>query len=59
MALVTDCIKSGQFHWTDEAKKAFQLIKMRLNTAPILVLPDFSQPFELHCDASKWVLERF
>ena len=36
-----------------KAKDAFQLIKMRLTTAPILVLPDFSQPFELHCDSSK------
>ncbi|PKI57325.1 hypothetical protein CRG98_022270, partial [Punica granatum] len=28
-------------------------IKERLTTAPILVLPDFQQPFELHSDASK------
>lgn len=53
MAPVTDCMKGGKFEWTDAAEEAFQQIKQRLTTAPILVLPDFSQPFELHCDASK------
>ena len=51
MALGTNCMKGSQ--WTKEADDAFQLIKVRLTTAPILVLPDFSKPFELHCDASK------
>ena len=53
MAPMTDCMKGSQFQWTKEAEDAFQLIKVRLTNTPILVLPDFSQPFELHCDASK------
>ncbi|KAJ9552872.1 hypothetical protein OSB04_016917 [Centaurea solstitialis] len=53
MAPVTDCMKGKTFVWTDAAESAFQLIKEKLITAPILVLPDFSQAFELHTDASK------
>lgn len=36
-----------------EETHAFELIKEKLTSVPILVLPDFSLPFELHCDASK------
>ena len=53
MVPVTDYMKGSQFQMTKGVEDAFQLIKVRLTTAPILVLPDFSQPFELHCDASK------
>ena len=53
MALTTNSMKASKFLWTTEATKAFHQIKEKLTTAPILVLPDFSQPFELHCDASK------
>lgn len=53
MAPITDCMKGTKFQWTDEAEAAFHEIKHRLTSAPILVLPDFSQPFEIHCDASK------
>ncbi|KAJ0875134.1 putative nucleotidyltransferase, Ribonuclease H [Helianthus annuus] len=53
MAPVTDCMRGKTFVWTDEAELAFQVVKENLTTAPILVLPDFSQVFELHTDASK------
>ncbi|CAL9232869.1 unnamed protein product, partial [Arabidopsis halleri] len=36
---------------TEEADVAFRRIKELLTSAPILVLPNFSLPFELHCDA--------
>lgn len=52
-APLTDCMRGTSFVWTPEADKAFRTIKDKLTTAPILVLPDFSTVFELHCDACK------
>ncbi|CAA7058262.1 unnamed protein product [Microthlaspi erraticum] len=53
MAPITSCMKEGAFHLSPEADAAFDLIKTKITSAPILVLPDFSQTFELHCDSSK------
>lgn len=53
MAPITSCMKDGKLQWTPEATSAFELIKTKLTTAPILVLPDFSTTFELHSDAAK------
>lgn len=53
MAPITDCMKAGNFLWTEVATEAFQQVKHKITSAPILILPDFTQPFELHCDASK------
>ncbi|KAK0601160.1 hypothetical protein LWI29_021767 [Acer saccharum] len=47
------CMRGDKFQWPQEVEDAFQLIKDRLTSALILVLLDFSQPFELHSDASK------
>ena len=53
MALVPDCMKGSRFQWIKEAEYAFQLIKVHLTTTPILVLTNFVNPFEFHCNASK------
>ena len=53
MAPLTNCIREGAFIWTPAATTAFNIIKDKLSSAPILALPDFTMVFELHCDASK------
>jgi 5-bromo-4-chloroindolyl phosphate hydrolysis protein len=40
------------FHWTEEAKKSFNLLKRKITEQPILVLPDFQKTFQVKCDAS-------
>ncbi|GKA96406.1 putative reverse transcriptase domain-containing protein [Tanacetum coccineum] len=54
-----DCMKGKSFVWTEEAELAFQVVKEKLTTAPILILPDFSKVFELHNDASKVAIGGF
>ncbi|XP_075097799.1 uncharacterized protein LOC142175126 [Nicotiana tabacum] len=36
----------------DNCRKAFEILKKQLTNAPIVVSPDWSQPFEIMCDAS-------
>ena len=38
--------------WTPECEEAFQEMKRRLTSAPILAWPDMTQPFEVYTDAS-------
>lgn len=40
------------FQWNEEAQKAFVTLQHTITTAPVLALPDFSQPFVIECDAS-------
>lgn len=42
---------SSKWKWTTDQEKAFQILKEKLTSPPILGYPDFSQPFELHSDA--------
>ena len=45
--------KNVAFIWTDERQMAFDELKKRLTTAPVLTLPDQSKRFTVYCDASK------
>ncbi|GBL81688.1 Retrovirus-related Pol polyprotein from transposon 17.6 [Araneus ventricosus] len=44
------------FVWGEEEQKAFELLKNYLITEPCLHLPDFSRPFSIFTDASKYSL---
>ncbi|GBC18044.2 hypothetical protein GLOIN_2v1843776 [Rhizophagus irregularis DAOM 181602=DAOM 197198] len=44
--------KETPFQWTEKQQKAFEHLKERLISAPILRYPDFEQPFILYTDAS-------
>lgn len=43
-ALMTLLCKDG-FVWTDAATEAFEALKTMIMMAPVIVLPDFAQPF--------------
>ena len=45
-------IPPPKFQWTEECETAFQVLKEKLTTAPVLGYPDYSLPFLLQTDAS-------
>ncbi|MCO5596763.1 hypothetical protein L7F22_050832 [Adiantum nelumboides] len=44
--------KNIKYVWTHKDRKAFTTLRERLTSQPVLVLPDLSMPFEVHCDAN-------
>ncbi|GJW52422.1 putative reverse transcriptase domain-containing protein [Tanacetum coccineum] len=49
--------KGVKFDWGEKEENAFQLIKQKLCSAPILALPEGSEDFVVYCDASHKGLE--
>ncbi|GKC23312.1 putative reverse transcriptase domain-containing protein [Tanacetum coccineum] len=45
--------KNMKFDWSEKEKAAFQLLKQKLCSAPILALPEGSENFVVYCDASR------
>ena len=44
--------KNREFIWTDQCQEAFEQLRQKLVSAPVLSFPDFSKPFVLETDAS-------
>ncbi|GKF21299.1 putative reverse transcriptase domain-containing protein [Tanacetum coccineum] len=45
--------KNTKFDWSEKVEAAFQLLKQKLCSAPILLLPEGSEDFVVYCDASR------
>uniref|UniRef100_A0A0W0FPL4 Putative reverse transcriptase-rnase h-integrase n=1 Tax=Moniliophthora roreri TaxID=221103 RepID=A0A0W0FPL4_MONRR len=46
--------KNQKFDWTIQCQIAFDLLKAKFLSEPILVMPDASKPFVIEADTSKW-----
>ena len=42
-----------KYEWNDPCERAFQELKRRLTSAPILIVPERGQGYIVYCDASK------
>ncbi|GJW20507.1 reverse transcriptase domain-containing protein [Tanacetum coccineum] len=49
-------MKDVKFYFFDDCKKAFNILKEKLTTAPIIISPDWNVLFELICDASDFAV---
>ncbi|KAK8918276.1 hypothetical protein KSP39_PZI021521 [Platanthera zijinensis] len=48
--------KDAKFQLSEECLNAFDTLKNRLTTAPIVITPDWEKPFVLMCDASDYAV---
>ncbi|KAL5560543.1 hypothetical protein UlMin_036754 [Ulmus minor] len=49
-------VKNAQFDFSSDCLQAFNLLKEKLTSAPIICAPDWSLPFEVMCDASDYAI---
>jgi hypothetical protein len=50
---MTELLKKGvKYEWSQKCEDAFHTLRQHLTTAPVLVQPDSTKPFEVYCDAS-------
>ncbi|GJQ96787.1 reverse transcriptase domain-containing protein [Tanacetum coccineum] len=49
-------MKDAKFDFSEDCKKSFNKLKEKLTTAPIIISPDWNEPFELICDASDFAV---
>ena len=45
--------KNVKFVWSDAFENSFQLLKEKLTTTPVLILPNGEDKFTVYCDASR------
>ena len=56
-APLTDLLKKNKsWAWTEKCQEAFEHLKAAVMEEPVLALPDFSKPFEVHTDASDFAI---
>ena len=51
--------KDASFVFDEICLRAFQLIKEKLVSTPIVIVPDWLEPFEIMCDASDYAVGQF
>ncbi|GJV29786.1 reverse transcriptase domain-containing protein [Tanacetum coccineum] len=49
-------MKDVKFDFSDDCKKAFNILKEKLTTAPIIISPNWNMPFHIICDASDFAV---
>ena len=49
-------MKDAEFIFDGKCNEAFNLLKQALVSAPIMKPPDWSEPFEIMCDASDYAV---
>ena len=48
--------KNANFDFSESCRSAFDEIKFRLVTAPIMLIPDWNNDFEIMCDVSDYAM---